>query len=126
MPLQAQLTQLQVGVGTANFTIMQDIFDRDTEPLSSSTGHAACRDNVQFVSLRDYSDQESVLCRLAKLLPQVDVIFAMAPIPSQRTSFFLRNSHKKVFRTHPPFCRDVLAEIPQQVASYHTFFEQRL
>ena len=94
MPLQAQLTQLQVGVGTANFTIMQDIFDRDTEPLSSSTGHAACRDNVQFVSLRDYSDQEPVLCRLAKLLPQVDVIFAMAPIPSQRTSFFEKFAQK--------------------------------
>jgi len=62
-----QLTVPQVGVGTANFTTMQDVFDRDTEPLSSSSGHAACRDNVQFVSLLDYSDQESVLCRFAQV-----------------------------------------------------------
>ena len=57
------LTLPQVGVGTANFAVMQDIFDTDVEPLLSSTGQTACRDNVQFVSLREYSDQDSALCR---------------------------------------------------------------
>ncbi len=61
--MQAVLTLQQVGVGTANFAVMQDIFDTDSEPLLSSAGDTACRDNVQFVSLRDYSQQDSVLCR---------------------------------------------------------------
>jgi hypothetical protein len=64
--MQSVLTLLQVGVGTANFAVMQDIFDTDSEPLLSSTGDTACRDNVQFVSLRDYSQQDSVLCRWAQ------------------------------------------------------------
>ncbi len=50
-------------MGTASFVVMQDIFDSDTEPLLSSTGQIACRDNVQFVSLRDYSDNELAMCR---------------------------------------------------------------
>jgi hypothetical protein len=63
-PFELLLKLAQVGVGTTSFAVMQDIFDTDTEPLSSSAGQTACRDNVQFVSLRDYSDQHSVLCRL--------------------------------------------------------------
>jgi hypothetical protein len=40
---RARLKLLQVGVGTASFAVMQDIFDTDAEPLLSSTGQAACR-----------------------------------------------------------------------------------
>ena len=63
---RARLKLPQVGVGTASFAVMQDVFDSDTEPLLSSTGQVACRDNVQFVSLRDYSDNELAMCRVQR------------------------------------------------------------
>jgi hypothetical protein len=69
----ACLTQPQVGVGTASFAVMQDIFDSDVEPLVSSSGHTACRDNVQFVSLRDYCEQDTVMSRLFLSLFRVRV-----------------------------------------------------
>jgi hypothetical protein len=69
----ARLTQPQVGVGTASFAVMQDIFDSDVEPLVSSSGHTACRDNVQFVSLRDFCEQDTVMSRLCRSLFRVRV-----------------------------------------------------
>ena len=109
---QVLLILPQVGVGTASFAVMQDIFDTDTEPLLSSAGQTACRDNVQFVSLRDYSDQHSVLCRLCEEVLRLMLLLHVLPGLIRR--------RKKIILD---VCRDVLAEIPRQAAAYLAFMD---
>ncbi len=79
-----------VGVGPADFTDMRQL-DGDTTSLKDRKGNQAIRDIVQFVSSRDFSEE-----KLKNLMGK-------------------RLNDKTLSEM---LCREVLAEIPDQVSSY--------
>ena len=86
------LSIIIVGVGNADFSKM-NLLDGDEKGLQDSKGNYAPRDIVQFVAMRDYTDQNAIYHKLpADLLEEV---------PKQLTEYMLQNELGPVFELPP-------------------------